>query len=120
MVDTSDGKPFDFVTLPVEQMAMTLSPFDQPLPLVNILPLRVAGSSTLPDQLATLPALPAQSQLDTLNKRTLKLSMDKQLDELGMAALMKRYGQKSMPGMHDSAMSGMAMNNSRCPQKGCR
>ncbi|GAA0475428.1 MULTISPECIES: multicopper oxidase CueO [Tatumella] len=118
MVDTSDGKPFDFVTLPVEQMAMTLSPFDQPLPLVNILPLRVAGSSTLPDQLATLPALPAQSQLDTLNKRTLKLSMDKQLDELGMAALMKRYGQKSMPGMHDSAMSGMAMNNSPMPAEG--
>nr|MBA2815687.1 Copper efflux oxidase [Candidatus Pantoea persica] len=43
MVDTSDGKSFDIVTLPVEQMGMTLAAFDQPL--------RVMASAMLPDQL---------------------------------------------------------------------
>ncbi len=99
MVDTSDQKPFDFITLPVNQMGMTLSPFDQPLPLINIFPLRVAGSSILPDQLTTLPALPAKESLATLTHRSLVLSMDKSLDQLGMAALMKRYGHKAMAGM---------------------
>ncbi|ARU95119.1 multicopper oxidase CueO [Tatumella citrea] len=116
MVDTTDGQPFDFVTLPVEQAGMTLSPFDQPLPLINILPLRVAGSSILPDQLTTMPALPAADSIKQLNHRTLTLSMDKQLDQQGMAALMKRYGHKAMAGMHQSdsqesadSMQGMQM-----------
>ena len=56
LVDTSDGKTFDIVTLPVTQMGMTLAPFDQPLPLVQILPLRVMASGTLPDQLVDAAA----------------------------------------------------------------
>ncbi|WP_223817161.1 multicopper oxidase domain-containing protein, partial [Pantoea sp. M_5] len=93
MIDTSDGKAFDLVTLPTDQMGMTLPPFDQPLPLVQILPLRVMASATLPDRLATLPALPATEGLHT---RWLQLMMDPQLDQQGMQALMQRYGEKAM------------------------
>jgi blue copper oxidase len=93
MIDTSDGNSFDLVTLPTEQMGMTLPPFDQPLPLVQILPLRVMASATLPDQLATLPALPST---DGLTTRWLQLMMDPQLDQQGMQALMQRYGEKAM------------------------
>ncbi|MDF2914113.1 MAG: copper oxidase, partial [Pantoea agglomerans] len=66
---------------------------DQPLPLVQILPLRVMASATLPDQLATLPALPST---DGLTTRWLQLMMDPQLDQQGMQALMQRYGEKAM------------------------
>lgn len=93
MIDTGDGKAFDLVTLPVGQMGMTLAPFDQPLPLVQILPLRVMASGTLPDQLATLPPLP---KTDGLTSRWLQLMMDPQLDQQGMQALMQRYGDKAM------------------------
>lgn len=93
MIDTADGQSFDLVTLPTDQMGMTLPPFDQPLPLVQILPLRVMASATLPDQLATLPALPAT---EGVTARWLQLMMDPQLDQLGMQALMQRYGEKAM------------------------
>lgn len=96
MVDTSDGKSFDIVTLPVEQMGMTLAPFDQPLPLVQILPLRVMASATLPDTLVQLPPVPSA---EGANARWLQLMMDPQLDQQGMAALMQRYGDKAMGNM---------------------
>ncbi|MGE9715967.1 multicopper oxidase CueO, partial [Escherichia coli] len=32
LVDTSDGRDFDIVTLPVRQMGMVLAPFDNVLP----------------------------------------------------------------------------------------
>lgn len=104
MIDTSDGKAFDLVTLPVGQMGMTLAPFDQPLPLVQILPLRVMASATLPDQLATLPPVP---KTDGLNTRWLQLMMDPQLDQLGMQTLMQRYGDKAMGkgGHHGMSMT---------------
>lgn len=93
MVDTKNGKPFDLVTLPVEQAGMTLAPFDRPLPLLQILPLSVQASATLPDTLASLPALPATTGL---NSRWLQLMMDPQLDQQGMQALMQRYGHQAM------------------------
>jgi len=96
MVDTSDGKTFDVVTLPVTQMGMTLAPFDQPLPLVQILPLRVMASGTLPDKLVDLPPIPST---DGLQSRWLQLMMDPQLDQQGMQALMDRYGDKAMGDM---------------------
>lgn len=104
MIETSDGKAFDLVTLPVGQMGMTLAPFDQPLPLVQILPLRVMASATLPDQLATLPPVP---KTDGLNTRWLQLMMDPQLDQRGMQALMQRYGDKAMGkgGHHGMSMT---------------
>ena len=120
MVDTSDGKAFDLVTLPVEQMGMTLAPFDQPLPLVQILPLRVMASATLPDKLVDLPAVPAT---DKLNSRWLQLSMDAQLDQQGMQALMQRYGAQAMGKGHGMAnshhdMAGMKMDADSSEMKG--
>lgn len=125
MIELTDTTPFDLLTLPVTQMGMTLSPFDQPLPLLKILPLRIGGASELPDQLASLPALPTTQGL---TRRRINLSMDKQLDSEGMQQLMQRYGHQAMAGMsmphtsarseaHDTTMqhtghdmSGMAMS----------
>lgn len=118
LVDTSDGKTFDIVTLPVTQMGMTLAPFDQPLPLVQILPLRIMASGTLPDTLVTLPALPAT---EGLQSRWLQLMMDPQLDQQGMQALMARYGDKAMGGMaghgmnHGADDSAMPMDHGAMP-----
>ncbi|KIS42216.1 multicopper oxidase CueO [Kosakonia radicincitans] len=100
LVDTRDGKPFDIVTLPVQQMGMTVAPFDKPHPVLHIQPLQIAASGTLPDSLASVPGLPA---LTGLTQRTLQLSMDPMLDMMGMQALQKKYG--------DSAMAGMMMGN---------
>lgn len=98
LIDTSDGQPFDIVTLPVTQMGMTLPPFDRPLPLVQILPLRIMASGTLPDTLVDLPPLPAS---EGVQNRWLQLMMDPQLDEQGMQALMDRYGHQAMGGAAD-------------------
>ncbi|MCD4630550.1 multicopper oxidase, partial [Proteus mirabilis] len=38
LVDTSDGRDFDIVTLPVRQMGMVLAPFDNVLPVLRLLP----------------------------------------------------------------------------------
>ncbi|TDT52171.1 blue copper oxidase [Enterobacter sp. AG5470] len=96
LVDISDGKPFDIVTLPVQQMGMTVAPFDQPQPVLRIQPLQVTASGILPDKLASLPALPP---LEGLTQRTLQLSMDPMLDMMGMQALQQKYGDAAMAGM---------------------
>ncbi|WBU48617.1 multicopper oxidase CueO [Kosakonia pseudosacchari] len=103
LVDTSNGKPFDLLTLPVQQMGMTVAPFDQPQPVLRIQPLQVTASGTLPDTLATLPALPA---LAGLTQRTLQLSMDPMLDMMGMQALQQKYGDSAMAGMMDHGQMG--------------
>ncbi|QUG77981.1 multicopper oxidase CueO [Erwinia sp. E602] len=100
LVDTADGKPFNLQTLPVRQMGMTLQPFDQPLPLLAITPLRIIASGTLPDKLANLPVVPSAQGLTS---RWLQLMMDPELDRLGMTALMQKYGHAAMAGM---AMDG--------------
>ncbi|PSN06947.1 multicopper oxidase CueO [Siccibacter turicensis] len=106
LVETRDGTPFDIVTLPVSQMGMTLPPFDAPLPLLHIQPLRVQASGTLPESLADMPALPS---LEGLNQRTLQLSMDPMLDMMGMQALEQRYGKQALAGIghHGMAHGGM-------------
>lgn len=38
MIECTDGKAFDLLTLPVKQMGMTLAPFDKPLPVLRIQP----------------------------------------------------------------------------------
>jgi blue copper oxidase len=43
LVDISDGKPFDLVTLPVSQMGMAVAPFDKPHPVLRIQPLLVTA-----------------------------------------------------------------------------
>lgn len=121
LVDTSDMKPFDIITRPVTQMAMTVAPFDGPVPVVRIQPVPISASGELPDTLVDVPALPS---LEGLTTRTLQLSMDHRLDMLGMQALAARYGQQAMGGMrhmggqmgnhggsHMQHNGGMAMGN---------
>ncbi len=97
MLDVSDGKPFDLISLPVKQMGMALPPFDKALPVLRIAPGSGKSPKTrLPDRLAELPALPA---LDKLPVRRFQLSMDPRLDMRGMMELRKRYGDKAMSGM---------------------
>lgn len=101
MVECTDGKAFDLVTLPVKQMGMTLAPFDKPLPVLRIQPTLTQSGGALPDSLITLPELVSTDNLPT---RWLQLMMDPQLDQQGMAALMEKYGH--------SAMAGMSMDHS--------
>jgi blue copper oxidase len=103
LVDTSDGKPFDLVMLPVNQMGMAIAPFDKAHPVMRIQPLPIPASAKLPDVLATLPALPS---LDGLTQRKFQLSMDPMLDMMGMQALMKKYGKQAMGGMDHGQMMG--------------
>ncbi len=91
LVDTSDGKPFDLVTLPVSQMGMAIAPFDKPQPVLRVQPLVIPASGKLLDTLAALPALPS---LTGLTQRQLQLSMDPMLDRMGMQALMEKYGDR--------------------------
>lgn len=79
------------MTLPVRQMGMTLSPFNQPLPVLHIVPLRVMASGTLPDTLVEMPPRPSA---EGVNERWLQLSMDPELDRGGMLALMKNMGTR--------------------------
>jgi len=111
LVDTSDGKAFDLVMLPVNQMGMAVAPFDKAHPVMRIQPLAIPGSAELPDSLASLPVLPS---LEGLTQRKFQLSMDPMLDMMGMQALMKKYGKQAMGGMdHGQMMShgDMKMGN---------
>ncbi|WP_336218543.1 multicopper oxidase CueO [Citrobacter amalonaticus] len=103
LVDISDGKPFDLLTLPVSQMGMAIAPFDKPQPVLRIQPIAVNASGTLPDTLTSMPALPS---LDGLTTRQLQLSMDPMLDMMGMQMLMKKYGDQAMAGMNHGQMQG--------------
>ena len=113
MVDTRDGKEFDLQTLPVRQMGMTLSPFNQPLPVLHIVPLQILASGSLPDKLVEIPELPAQQGI---KERWLQLTMDPELDRRGMLALMEKYGHAAMAGMsgdaHDNDGDGGGSQNS--------
>ncbi len=109
LVDISDGKAFDLVTLPVSQMGMAVAPFDKPHPVLRIQPLIIAASGTLPDKLTTLQALPS---LEGLTQRKLQLSMDPMLDMMGMQALMKKYGAQAMAGMQHGNMNHGNMDHS--------
>lgn len=107
LVDVSDGKVFDLVTLPVGQMGMAIAPFDKPHPVMRVQPLLITASGTLPDTLTSMPALPS---LEGLTVRKLQLSMDPMLDMMGMQMLMKKYGAQAMAGMDHGKMMGH-MNN---------
>ena len=107
LVDVSDGKAFDLVTLPVSQMGMSIAPFDKPHPVMRVQPLLITASGTLPDSLTSMPSLPS---LEGLTVRKLQLSMDPMLDMMGMQMLMKKYGAQAMAGMDHGKMMGH-MNN---------
>ncbi|GAL46513.1 multicopper oxidase CueO [Citrobacter werkmanii] len=109
LVDVSDGKAFDLVTLPVSQMGMAVAPFDKPHPVMRVQPLLITASATLPDSLTSMPSLPS---LDGLTVRKLQLSMDPMLDMMGMQMLMKKYGGQAMAGMdHGKMMDHMNNDN---------
>ncbi|HDS6883224.1 multicopper oxidase CueO [Citrobacter sp. Cf224] len=107
LVDVSDGKAFDLVTLPVSQMGMAIAPFDKPHPVMRVQPLLITASGTLPDTLTSMPSL---SSLEGLTVRKLQLSMDPMLDMMGMQMLMKKFGGQAMAGMDHGKMMGH-MNN---------
>ncbi|HIC8604506.1 multicopper oxidase CueO [Citrobacter freundii] len=107
LVDVSDGKAFDLVTLPVSQMGMAIAPFDKPHPVMRVQPLLITASGTLPDMLTSMPSLPS---LEGLTVRKLQLSMDPMLDMMGMQMLMKKFGGQAMAGMDHGKMMGH-MNN---------
>ena len=107
LVDVSDGKAFDLVTLPVSQMGMAIAPFDKPHLVMRVQPLLITASGTLPDSLTSMPSLPS---LEGLTVRKLQLSMDPMLDMMGMQMLMKKYGGQAMAGMDHGKMMGH-MNN---------
>ena len=108
LVDVSDGKAFDLVTLPVGQMGMAIAPFDKPHPVMRVQPLLITTSGTLPDTLTSMPALPS---LEGLTVRKLQLSMDPMLDMMGMQMLMKKYGAQAMAGMDHGKMMGHINND---------
>ena len=107
LVDVSDGKAFDLVTLPVSQMGMAIAPFDKPHPVMRVQPLLITASGTLPDTLTSMPSLPS---LEGLTVRKLQLSMDPMLDMMGMQMLMKKFAGQAMAGMDHGKMMGH-MNN---------
>ncbi|WP_248890689.1 multicopper oxidase CueO [Citrobacter freundii] len=107
LVDVSDDKAFDLVTLPVSQMGMAIAPFDKPHPVMRVQPLLITASGTLPDTLTSMPSLPS---LEGLTVRKLQLSMDPMLDMMGMQMLMKKFGGQAMAGMDHGKMMGH-MNN---------
>lgn len=108
LVDTSDGQPFDIVTLPVKQMGMTVAPFDNAVPVVHIQPLTLHASGELPDKLVDVPALPLTSGL---TERHFHLMMNPKLDQQGMQILMEKYGMQAMAGMEHGAMGHGAMKS---------
>jgi Putative multicopper oxidases len=82
LVDGRDGKDFDLVTRPVEQMAMNLPPFHTELPLVTFHPRGTEGKGRLPDNLVQLPPLIAD-----LPPASQNLVVGMRLDEAGMGVL---------------------------------
>ncbi|MTC72885.1 multicopper oxidase CueO [Providencia sp. wls1919] len=110
LIDASDGRSFDLVTLPVGQMGMTIAPFDQPLPVLRIETTLSAGAGKLPEQLATIAAIPS---LTGLNRRKFHLMMDMRLDMQGMMMLREKYGPQAMGNMggHGGMMGNMDHSN---------
>ena len=104
MIDASDGKAFDLISLPVTQIGMTLPPFDKPFPVLAVDIVNVHNKGTLPDTLANMPSVPS---LSGVPKRHLELSMDERMDMQGMQMLEKRFGSQALPkGMEGHMMSG--------------
>ena len=110
LIETANGQQFEVVTLPVQQMGMMMAPFNRALPVLSILPTHMKSAGTLPDKLATLPSIP--SLQDAATSRAFMLTMDPELDRLGMKAMMERYPHAKMSGMdmEDMEMSDMHMD----------
>ncbi|MFA0789030.1 multicopper oxidase CueO [Microbulbifer echini] len=87
MVDARDGKPFDFITLPVPQPVMRLPPFDGPVNFLSVVPNNTEGQGTLPEELVPLPEIPetlppiSQRLIMQMNRRKIA---DKLIDATGL------------------------------------
>ncbi|EKT64962.1 multicopper oxidase CueO [Providencia burhodogranariea] len=110
LIDASDGRSFDLVTLPVNQMGMTIAPFNQPLPVLHIETTMSAGAGELPSVLGAIPTIPS---VKGLNRRRFHLMMDMRLDMQGMMMLRERYGDQAMGNMggHGAMMDGHMMSS---------
>lgn len=103
MVSTSDGKPFDFVTLPVEQMGMNAPPFNQTVALLSVSPTDQIAPGRLPDSLVELPVVDASRATQT---RHLVLGMDPRLDAEARPIIMARVKGEPLAKMAMNAVSG--------------
>lgn len=93
LVDARDGNGFDLLTLPIDQMAMNLPPFDKEHPLVSFAPNGKESTGQLPDALVSLPPL-----VDLPDGHSQKLVFGMNLDKEGMGVFMKAGLPKLMAG----------------------
>lgn len=92
LVDARNGDAFDLLTLPLAgSPIMHLPPFHQQLSLVTFEPSGAGGTGNLPDELASVPSLP--TELPPISQR---FTMDMNLDQEGMGALMQAGLKKVM------------------------
>lgn len=84
LIDARNGKSFDLVTRPVDQLAMNLPPFDKELSVMTILPDGADGKGMLTEQLVRLE--PLVTNLPPVSR---KLVMGMNLDDQGMQSLRK-------------------------------
>ncbi|MFM2477787.1 multicopper oxidase CueO [Celerinatantimonas sp. MCCC 1A17872] len=105
MIDTRNAQPFELISLPTDQMAMALPPFDKPMSVLQIRPELAANQAQLPDSLVSLPAL---SVADNLTTRFIRLESDHQMHMYAMAQLREKYGVQAMGGM---GMMGSMMHS---------
>ncbi len=117
LIDASDGRAFDLVTLPVGQMGMTIAPFNQPLPVLRIETTMSGSEGKLPSVLAAIPAIPS---LAGLNRCRFHLMMDMRLDMQGMMMLREKYGDQAMGGMggHGAMMGNMMSGDNQSSGQG--
>ncbi|OOF58279.1 multicopper oxidase CueO [Rodentibacter genomosp. 2] len=101
LIDLSDGKAVDLVSLPVNQMGMGLPPFNQKLPLLSLETTLQKGQGSLPTKLANLPKVKIPKDIVV---RRFQLSMDPELDHQGMQLVMQKYGHQGMNMMHHMNM----------------
>ncbi|WP_207551821.1 multicopper oxidase CueO [Rodentibacter trehalosifermentans] len=112
LIDLSDGKSVDLVSLPVDQMGMGLPPFDQKLPLLSLETTLQKGQGNLPTTLAALPKVEIPKDIVV---RHFQLTMDPELDHQGMQLFMQKYGHQGMNMMHHTDMSNHAMPDHSMP-----
>lgn len=84
LLDTSDGKPLDLLSIPILSQGMAPPPLSEPRSVLRLVPVRVARGAQLPDSLVSLMPL---ANASGLTRRTFKLAMDPQLDKAAMHIL---------------------------------
>ncbi|RQW63199.1 multicopper oxidase CueO [Vibrio viridaestus] len=97
IIDTSNGKPFQLIALPTNQIGMTLPPFDSPVVVLHCNPTLPRNNTSLPNSLADVPDVDIPSDV---KHRTIQLTMNHQLHMYGMSQFREQYeGGRGMMGM---------------------